>query len=548
MAFLKILKGPNPGKMVLLEGAAKLLLGRHAASDLVINDPAVSREHAQVVAAQGKFYIEDLKSRNKTYVNGQPLSARRLLIDGDRIKICDFVCAFYEGPDRGATVGEEEESSSTVEFSLDQHSQPPNEAQSPEVLAFLLDLASRLVQKFQLDLLLPEILDSLFGWYRQADRGFIIFRDEDAGQLVMRAVRTREPQDGSNPRFSRRIVNQCLESGHALLSKDAARDPQFGSSDSIATTRIRSVMCVPLLTRNTNRPFGVIQLDTQDYSKRFTAEDLRLLGAVAIQAAAGLDNARLYQEARLHEQNEHDMALARQVVQCSILPEQLPVMPGYQFFAHYASAMEVGGDYYDFIALADQRLAVTIGDVAGKGMPAALLMAKLASDARSCLLAQPDLAAAVALLNNLIHRASFQADRFVTLAAAVLHPERQTVTLVNAGHPVPLVYRAATQTLHEAMPRELAGVPIGIEKDSAYRAWTVDFGRGDCLVLFTDGVTEARDRRNVQFRMPRVYEVLRSGPATPPAMGERLVAAVKQYSLGCKQHDDITVVCFGRTA
>jgi serine phosphatase RsbU (regulator of sigma subunit) len=547
MAFLEILKGPTPGKKIPLEGRARLLLGRHADCDLVINDPAVSREHAQVVAAQGQFFIEDLKSRNKTYVNGVPLQARRLLANGDRIKICDFLAAFHEGPDLVAGAVEED-SSSTIEFSLGQDSRPSYESQPPQVLTFLLDVTSRLAQTFQVEQLLPQILDSLFEWYQQADRGFVIFHEEETGHLVTRAFRARQPQEGSSPRFSRRIVTQCLKTGHALLSKDAAADPLFGPSESITTSQIRSVMCVPLLARDTNQPFGVIQLDTQDRPRRFTADDLKLLGAVATQAAIALENARLYREARQREQREHDMAQARQVVQLGILPEHLPTLPGYEFFAHYASALEVGGDYYDFISLPDGRLAVMIGDVAGHGMPAALLMAKLASEARSCLLAEPDPAAAVGRLNTLVHRASLRVDRFVTLVAAVLDPEGHTATLVNAGHLMPLHYRAGNRTFQDALPRDRIGLPVGVEKDVTYGPWRASLLPGDSLVVFTDGVIDARDKRDLRFDMPRVYEVLRGGPATPSALGERLVTAVKQYSLGCPQHDDITVVCFGRTA
>jgi serine phosphatase RsbU (regulator of sigma subunit) len=388
-------------------------------------------------------------------------------------------------------------------------------------------------------------VDSLFQLFRQADRGFIILRDEDTGQLVPRAVKTRRDRDDTTPRFSRRIIEQCLDTGHALLSKDASIDPQFGSSESIAGCRIRSVMCVPLLARDTDRAFGVIQLDTQDRSKKFTPEDLRLLVAVASQAAIALENARLYQDMRQREQVERDMALARQV-QLSILPEQVPQLAGYEFFAHYASALEVGGDYYDFIPLPDRRLAVLVGDVAGKGMPAALLMAKLTSDARYCLLADSDPAAALARLNNLLQPSAHQTDRFVTLVVAVLDLERQAVDLVRAGHLSPLLHRRAAGTWANAIPLELAGLPVGVEKGSAYAGHRVPLEPGDCLVFFTDGVIDAADKREVPFGMERVFPVLADGPAVPQALGERLVAAVKQYSLGCKQQDDITVVCFGR--
>ncbi len=556
MDHLHILKGANQGQKISLEGKTKFVLGRSTECDIVINDPAVSRTHAQLLRLQGQWHVEDLKSRNSTFVNHQAIGTRTPLREGDRIKICDFVCTFHLGPGSSALAGEpgrtqdttleESETSSTIEVALTDSREKILSAQPMSRVTTILEITSKLAQTIQLNQLFPKILDSLFELFKQADRGFIIYLDEDTGHLVPRAVQTQRARDEVTPRFSRRIVYHCIQTGHALLSKDASTDPKFDPSESIAETHIRSVMCVPLTARDTQRVFGVIQLDTQDRTKKFTTEDLKLLVAVGGQAAIALENAKLYQDMQLREQMERDMAVARQV-QRSILPERVPELAGYEFFAHYASALEVGGDYYDFIVLPDRRLAVTIGDVAGKGMSAALLMAKFSSDARYCLLAEADPAAAIGRLNNLVHPAAHQTDRFITLVAALLDWSRQEVTLVNAGHLAPLLFRRATGTVEEAMLKHQAGLPVGVQKDCQYSSYPVQLQPGDCLLLFTDGVLEATNKQNVQFHMKRVYETLRAGPCAPRAMGERLVAAVKQHSLGCKQHDDITVVCFGRT-
>jgi len=156
-----------------------------------------------------------------------------------------------------------------------------------------------------------------------------------------------------------------------------------------------------------------------------------------------------------------DLELAREV-QRGFLPPQLPEVPGYEFFAYYESAYEIGGDYYDFIPLPGKRVAVMLGDVAGKGVTAALLMAKLSADARFCMLTEPDPGAAVTKLNSLMIQSGI-ADRFVTLVAAILDPGSHTVTLVNAGHPSPLIYHRATRTVAEAIGNEIAGFPLGVQ-------------------------------------------------------------------------------------
>jgi serine phosphatase RsbU (regulator of sigma subunit) len=306
-------------------------------------------------------------------------------------------------------------------------------------------------------------------------------------------------------------------------------------------------MCAPLCSAE-GKAFGVIQLDTQDRSKKFTQEDLNLLVCVANQASVALENARFHEEQVAQERQKRDLELAYQV-QLSFLPQELPRLPGYEFFAHYEPALEVGGDYYGFVPLAGDRLAITVGDVAGKGIPAALLMAKLSSDARFCLLTTPDAARAVTGLNNLLYTHTAQIDRFVTLAAAVLDPRRHTVTLVSCGHPSPLLCRQADGSLTEAMPRDVPGVPLGMLEGFEYGACQAALEPGDCLVFFTDGVPDAVDVRNVPFGNQGVQAAVQSGgPVSAQALGERLIKAVKQHAAGRHQHDDITLVCLSRTS
>jgi len=240
-----------------------------------------------------------------------------------------------------------------------------------------------------------------------------------------------------------------------------------------------------------------------------------------------------------------DLELAREV-QHGFLPLRLPEVPGYEFFAHYESAYEIGGDYYDFIPLPGQRLAVVLGDVAGKGVAAALLMAKLSADARFCMLTEPDPAAAVTKLNSLLNQSGIS-DRFVTLVAVILDPVSHTVTLVNAGHPSPLIYHHATRTVGEAISTDVAGFPIGVFEGCEYASCQIALEPGDCVLAFTDGVTEAMDVNNVQLQAKGVYAAVQGGVCSPRALGERVVEAVKQFATGHSQQDDIALVAFGRT-
>src|SRR5260370_22357311 len=436
MASLTFVKGVNQGTTLPLEGD-KFILGRNADCQVVLNVPAVSREHAVIRKVQGKYYIEDMKSRNGTFVNNQEVTARTVLKDKDRIKICDNLLDFLEGapqkelPDfmartlaqAPAALEDEEESSSTVEATLSGSSKQILETQPAEKLAFLLNMTAELTQTFNIEEMLPKIVDSLFQVFRQADRGFVILADED--KLIPKVIKTRRGVDDANARFSRRIVNRCLETGEALLSEDASADKRFDLSESIADCRIRSVMCAPLPGRSSGKALGVIQLDTQDKFKKFKQEDLKLLMAVAGQAAVDLENAKMHESLLARANRDQDLKTAHKV-QLSFLPKKLPQVYAYEFFAHYEPAQEVGGDYYDFIPLQAGRLAVMVGDVAGKGVPAALLMAKCSSDARFCMLTESNPPDAIFTLNDLMQEAGLL-YRFVTLSAALLDPVSDNV-------------------------------------------------------------------------------------------------------------------------
>lgn len=552
MPLLKIMKGANEGSMIELN-AERVVLGRNADCGVVLNVPAVSREHAIIRKIQGKFYIEDNKSRNGTFLNSKEVTTRTQLKENDKIKICDNVLAYHEREPaepsplpiefRPETKAAEEEDSSTVQATLNQTSKQILESQPAERLAMLLDMGAELTQTFDVEQLLPKIVERLFAVFRQADRGFLIVNDE--GKLIPKVSKTRR-NDDDGTRFSKSIVNKVLETGHAILSEDASAGKGVDLSQSIADCRIRSMMCVPLVGRSNTTPFGVIQLDTQDRFKQFNQEDLKLLLAVAGQAAVALENADMHTTIVKRAGLERDLQLARDV-QKSFLPSKMPQVPGYEFWARYESAQEVGGDYYDFVPLPNGKHGVMVGDVAGKGIPAALLMAKVSADARFCALTKPKLSDMMSELNENLQEAG-RLDRFVTFGAGLLDPATHEIVFANAGHCAPLIYRKATGTFDEGISSDQTGLPLGILEGIQYDSNTIALGSGDCVVFMTDGVTECKNKDEKDLKMEEILAALRAGPMIPRAMGERLVAAVHQHAIGRKPHDDLTVVVFGRTS
>jgi serine phosphatase RsbU (regulator of sigma subunit)/pSer/pThr/pTyr-binding forkhead associated (FHA) protein len=557
MAILQLFKGSAPSQDVVLDGD-RAVLGRHPDCDIVLEAASVSRQHAQIVREGDVFYVEDLHSRNGTYVNGRLIQGRHLLQDGDRLKICDLGLAFYfnQPSDRLPTSSDESASSlalmvddagpigtSTIVSKLDVTSSRSGVrlTVNPEVkLRAMIEIAQNLGKAVSLDEVLGKLLDSLFKIFIQADRGFVILRTPE-GVLVPKAVRHRRPDMEDQARISRTIVNQVMNSKEAVLSADAANDSRFDTSQSIADLRIRSMMCAPLVDSDGNS-LGVIQVDTGDQRQRFQKDDLDVLASIASQAAIAVDNAQLHENALRQQAIEHDLELAHKV-QRDLLPAAPPQVDGYYFFDFYEAANQVGGDYYDYIELPDNRIAVVLGDVSGKGVAAALVMAKLSGGVRFYLASEGDPAVAMSKINASFSRSGWQ-DRFVTMVLAVLDARRHEITLVNAGHMAPFLRHGEGRV--EPIGEEQAGLPLGVDADFEYQSYTRAVAPGDVLALFTDGFSEAMNAGNELYGLDRLSAQLANPSAPVAELGKMILADVKQFVGGRPQSDDMCLACFGR--
>lgn len=565
LILLKSPEGAAPNKNIPLT-ADQMVIGRDEnLCQIVIPHHAVSRKHAQIVRSGNQFFIEDLKSRNKTFVNSKEVlpPARQPLKPDDRIKICDFLFRFHDeralrpkelppwmGKGPGAEDEEKEESGmTTIEAAQSKGTaQQFLEVAPSDRLRALLEISTNLSRTLELDPLLGQIADTLFSVFKQADRCFLLMLD-DNGRPVPRAMKSRRPAL-DDTRFSGTIVKKTVASMQSYLTEDASADAALGPAASIAEFKIRSVMCVPLASAE-GKAIGAIQLDTQDRTKKFSLDDLNLLTIVANLAGVAIEKSRLHEEVLAREKAQKEIELARKV-QLGFLPQTLPDVAGYEFYSHYAPAQTVGGDYYDFIALPGGRVAVVLGDVAGKGVPAALLVAKLSSEVRFCLLTVPSLAQAVCLLNDQMIQGGL-GDRFVTLVVMVLDPAAHSVTLVNAGHMSPKLYRAETDQLVDAVSLEATGLPVGTLPGYPYEQVTLALEVGDSVAVFTDGVTDAMNPAGAMFGPEAVDRSLLPDDSTLPGdaqrprlLGERLVSTVRAHAAGKPQNDDIAVVAFGR--
>ena len=568
MEVLKQLNGELAGTLINLKGDVTVI-GRLPECDIILAPIGVSRRHAEIHKVGPSFFLVDLGSRNKTLVNDTELQGgvKHLLKANDRISICgvEFDYSPAQPPKlkeaepaadvMEVTDSDDPENSDFVTLEASRSSTMASTVRPEVKLKAILEITRSLSNELRIDTVAPKILDSLMEIFPGAERLFLMLQDPSSKRLVRKAFKYRPqkrtsflqnvPDDEIPTRISRSIVDYVLGQKKAVLSQDAGADADLPTSASIADLKIRSVMCVPLLTPD-NKALGIIQLDTSD-RRQFNEDDLDVLAAVASQAAISIQNASALESLLERERVDRDLKLAEQV-QKRFLPQVVPTVPGYEFFAHYQPTYEVGGDYYDFVPLPDDRMAFAIGDVSGKGVAAALMMAKFSGDTRYCILTENAPAPTATRLNNLLCAAGIE-DKFITLGLCVLDAPTRKLTLMSAGH-TPLLIRRADGRVDE-VGQEVAGVPLGIMEDTVYQETEVQLNQGDVVVLYSDGVTDARNRDDELYDSLSNHRLLKrvaQSSGGPVAVGRAILQDIREFSAEHAQADDITLVCLGPTA
>lgn len=559
-------------KLVLLQSGeaipyeldgAEATLGRHPDCDIQLQSNMVSRKHARVFEEGGQYYVEDLGSGNGTFLNGKKIEGRTALNHEDRVKLGPLLLRFEakqpeKAPVPAAAAAASAATAATIAFNLELASGEDDsatvmdavdntsgfgllDAQPEAKLKGILEIARSLAGTADLEALLPKILETLFNVFPQADRGCILLKDPETSKMLPRAYKHRRDDVDDSVKLSRTILDRVLSDKTGILSADAASDSRFEQSESISSLTIRSMMCVPMLSLD-GEPTGVIQLDTQNPLQRFQKEDLDLLLAVAGQAALSYESARLMVSAMEKKKQDDEMQIARGVQQ-ALLPEKLPDIEGYQFFASYDSAQAVGGDYYDCFVLDENTVCLSFGDVAGKGVPASLVMSRMSSVVQSTVSHVRDVGGAAAAINN--HMCANAVEgRFVTYVLVIIDLKINEMSLVIAGHMSPIIRKADGSC--EEFDEEAIGLPIGVLEDYPFEVITRRLDPGEIVVIYTDGVSEAMNPDGDLYTEERVRKFVKQCPAAADVLGKELLADVRRHANGREQNDDITIMTFGR--
>ena len=555
MARLIVCEGPNVGRVY--EFRDECTLGRSLEANVRLQDTAVSRKHAKITRKVRGYFLQDLRSGNGTMLNGVLIRNEVQIKPNDRIKLGHIILQFSLEEDRVESAGMPQVqivdvSSSTTSTILKQIDARTKGLTSPEAgtnaaslalahqrLHTVLSISNSLQRILKLDQLLQRIASDLFGVFPPAERALVLLKDEQTGELNGHVARTRSGAALDRMEVSRTIIGEVARTKTALLSADAMADGRFMRGASVHNLKIRSMMCSPLLSED--EIIGAIYVDTTRTGQRFVEEDLELLIGISAQAGLAVQNAMMHERLLIRQRSERDLQIAYQV-QKGFLPESPPRIPGYDFAAWYSAAQVVGGDFYDFVELPNNRLCIVVGDVSGKGMPAALLMAKLMSDVRYIALAETKPTEAVARLNDSFGWRAPE-GRFVTLLYLVLDPAARRVECVNAGHPSALIYRRGTGTVDKIVAGE--NFPLGLRKGLPFTSTVWELAPGDVMALFTDGVTEAMNAEGKMYGTDRLEKTLRAVAVPAGQVLTRVLNDIDSHVGTVAQSDDLTLVCFG---
>ncbi len=381
-----------------------------------------------------------------------------------------------------------------------------------------------------------------------ADEGCLRLLEGDATMPTSRTMIKKQTQGIASgswpPILAMSVTGYLLHRGDHVATPDILSDERFQGLRGIET-RVRGLLAVPL--RLESRITGLLAVTEAVPGRRWTRDDIELLAIVAGHSAGVIEQARLRVEAeekkRLEEEArrlDHELDQAR-ATQMRLVPERPLRLGGWEVAGRVTPARQVGGDSFDYFVVGGRRLGFSIGDVSGKGLPAALLMMTAQGYLRVFCSTDRPLPEKLRLLNQGVTR-SAEPGKFITLFYGELDPEDGVVRYVNAGHNYPLVRRrdGGLEALAEG------GLVLGFAEDFAYTEGQVRLAAGDALLLYSDGASEAMDLRRQEFGEERLRQAWR-GCATlsPEAAVAKLMAELEAFRAGAPQSDDVTLVILG---
>ena len=519
-----------------------LRIGRSESCDIVLrNDGEVSREHAELwLTENNRLMVADLNSKNGTRVddtevfrNSTRMAHKRVLIGEHVLELrtagteSDTVIAF--APEPPASMGGTRFIPSSQRLDLNQ-----------QRLDLIIGLAERLSGTFDRKQLLNQALDACCESLK-FERGLIALKTP-RGEPELPVTHNMQRDENGAYKVSRTLINRALIDGERAIVNNPATDLAGNISESLIRFPIYSALCVPIQHRD--EILGVIYGDQITTGAVYTDQDVDFFAAIAQQVGLGLANLRMMRE---HAHTERVMAELQhaRTIQRMLLPPAPLTMQRITIEGFNEPCSAVGGDYFDFFELSEEKLCVIIADVTGHGLPAALLMANLQAAVRVAMGRDTPLPELASRINRLICR-NTASDVFITAILGSVNTATGVVEIVNAGHPGPLLFSDPVR-LHSD---ELNSLPLGIDADEEYVVQQIvpqDYG--DALLFFTDGLNEAAAADGGMLGLSPVIEAVSALPQrTTSAMIRTTRAVVRSHLAGAPNGDDMTFLALHLTS
>lgn len=524
----------------------RVRFGRASGNEVVIEDPSVSRHHAQLLWSEQGPVLEDLGSRNGCLVNGKRIEGPCPVAPGDHIQLGKVEIRMEATDPAPLLEGDPDPGNPHTSLrmrvealrSIDTGPPIPEESRRwREALGIVHGLSLALMGNEPAELMLWDLLERLFAFLRPS-HGAVLLK-QPGGQLTQVAARSASGGGRFQLKLSTTMVEAALEHHEAMRVNHPLEDVRLRNAPSLIRSGIASVMTVPLEFEG--EVAGLIYLDAGPGRGLFTDAELQLVACLGHLAAAKLQSTRLSEELARRRDLEKELGMARQI-QARLLPDRMPELQGYACFGANIPCRQVSGDLYGHWPGPEGRLWLSIADVAGKGLGPGLLMATfqayMQAWAEGCE-APADLA--LKLSQALSHRVT--RNRFITAFLLCLDPLDHVLAYTNAGHNPALVLRAGGGA--EWLPSQ--GFPLALFAGRPYAQAELRLAPGDLVCLYTDGISEATDPQGREFGEAGLEAVLRTHREAPlEAQYRALCAALDAHGQGAPLADDRTVLMIRR--
>ena len=525
--------------------AAEITIGRRADAHIVLTHPLVSRQHARLVQEAGAFVIVDLQSSHGTFVNGSRIS-RHTLRAGDRIRLGEqgIELVFLHG-------GSESVADLTTVTSLFQGagveaarrlaSVLPEESPSAELekISCLLDFHYYFGKEFSAEKTFQHILKSALG-ISGAERAFILRKQDGAFAYAGGMDGAGNLLGQSDFRTSGTVVDRVVRDVKPVFMTQGIHGDLAGS-ESIVAMNLRAVACLPLEGMSNESAgaviVGILYLDSRKHMHSLSGLDEKLLTRLAGEAGHVMEKLEMVVTLAENRRIEQELATAEET-QRSLLPRALPEYEPFRIRAFSRPTRQLGGDFYDFIKVESGLLTGLLADVSGKGIPAALLSSFTLGTLNMEFRSSPNGGVVLHAVNKVLCEKT-PAHRFVTLFLFQLDASGNG-HYISAGHNPAFLFRAATGEV-EQLPS--AGIPLGMFPFAAYEATGLQLNRGDVLLVYSDGLTEAENGAQQEFGEERLLTLIRSEAGHGvEALEKKLLAELDAFTQGAMQTDDITLM------